>query len=295
MTRLRITPTVAVALAALVLAAAGGAYAAVHASSSTISACVHHKSGVFYRADTCHPRDAQLTWNVAGPPGPAGAQGPAGPQGVTGPRGDPGVTTGAQSGGNDPPALSGGPSASQTLTDTVLATSQPGSVFVVGHVELQVDCGPLLCSFAVGLYVDGLPVPGSARAVDLGVFDSSEESLELLAWRPAWQAFTTSRLDCARSSASRRSRSAARLTPRRSLWAAQQKAPHEEAASHSLEGSRVRGAGRGSVRRRLRRGVRLLRFNRGVCTPCRRRALPRGQVRKARRAAEVGDHRPAGP
>jgi hypothetical protein len=187
MTRLRITPTVAVALATLVLAAAGGAYAAVHASSSTISACVRHKSGVFYAADACRPRDARLTWNVAGPPGPAGAQGPAGPQGpigATGPPGDPGVTAGAQSGGNDPPALAGGPSASQTLTDTVLATSQPGSVFAVGHVELEVDCGPLLCSFTVGLYVDGLPVPGSARAVDLGVFASSDESLELFGVAP---------------------------------------------------------------------------------------------------------------
>ena len=182
MKRLHLTPAVVVALAGLLLAAAGGAYAAVHASSSTISACVHHKSGVFYAADACRPRDSQLTWSVAGPPGPAGAQGPAGPQGTTGatgPQGDPGVTAGAQSGGNDPPALGGVPGMSRTLTDTVLPTSELGSVFAVGHVDLQVDCGPLLCAFTVGLYVDGLPVPGSARAVDLGVFASSEESLEL--------------------------------------------------------------------------------------------------------------------
>jgi hypothetical protein len=86
MTRLRITPTVAVALAALVLAAAGGAYAAVHASSSTISACVRHKSGVFYAADACRPRDARLTWNVAGPPARPAPRDRQAPKAPLGPR-----------------------------------------------------------------------------------------------------------------------------------------------------------------------------------------------------------------
>ena len=60
-----------IAVGLIVLAAAaGGAYAAGQASSSTITACVRHQSGVFYAADQCHRRDTRLTWNVEGPPGP---------------------------------------------------------------------------------------------------------------------------------------------------------------------------------------------------------------------------------
>ena len=60
MTRLRFTPTMAVALAALVLAAAGGAYAAVDASSPTITACVHHSGSRLYSAHRCATGDRRL-------------------------------------------------------------------------------------------------------------------------------------------------------------------------------------------------------------------------------------------
>lgn len=97
MTTPRLTPSVAVTVAALGLAASGGAYAATHVSSPAISACVHNKSGVLYAAKQCRPRDARLTWGVTGPPGPAGptgaqgAQGPEGAQGRAGPPGPPGA------------------------------------------------------------------------------------------------------------------------------------------------------------------------------------------------------------
>ncbi len=69
--------TTAIATGLVALMAASGAYAAARISSPQISACVGHKSGVFYAADQCRRRDARLTWSVAGPPGPAGTQGPA--------------------------------------------------------------------------------------------------------------------------------------------------------------------------------------------------------------------------
>jgi hypothetical protein len=177
----------AIATGLVALVAASGAYAADHISSPQISACVGHKSGVLYAADQCRRRDARLTWSVSGPPGPAGpagAQGAAGPPGATGAKGDPGVTAGAQSGGIDPPALGSLPNGTQTITDTVLSTSQAGNVFALGHVDVQVDCGPFACGFTAGLYVDGRPVPGSARAVDLPVFSSTEETLDLFGLAP---------------------------------------------------------------------------------------------------------------
>jgi hypothetical protein len=94
------------------------------------------------------------------------------------------VTADAQSGGIDPPTLGGSvPGATQTLTDTVLPTSQLGSVDAIGNADLQVDCGPFACSFT-GLYVDGQPVPGSARNVELPAFASTEETLELFGIAP---------------------------------------------------------------------------------------------------------------
>jgi len=91
MTRFRLTPSMGVALTALVLAASGGAYAATQ-GTRTISACVH-RSGALYAAAHCAAHDTRLHWNVTGPQGPVGprgatgAQGPAGPQGATGPQG----------------------------------------------------------------------------------------------------------------------------------------------------------------------------------------------------------------
>ncbi len=183
--------TTAIATGLVALMAASGAYAAARISSPQISACVGHKSGVFYAADQCRRRDARVTWSVSGPPGPAGsggAQGPPGPPGAAGAKGDPGVTAGAQSGGIDPPALGSLPNGTQTITDTVLSTSQAGNVFALGHVDVQVDCGPFTCGFTAGLYVDGQPVPGSGRVVELPVFSSTEETLDLFGLAPGLSA-----------------------------------------------------------------------------------------------------------
>jgi BclB C-terminal domain-containing protein len=83
MSGFRFTPSMGVALIAVVIAAAGGAYAA-SSSSPSISACVHHHGGGLYVAKKCARHDKRLRWNVTGPQGsqgPAGGQGPAGPAG----------------------------------------------------------------------------------------------------------------------------------------------------------------------------------------------------------------------
>lgn len=70
-----------VALAALVLAASGGAYAAVASTSGQITACVHHKGGGLYVGHKCVHHDKRLRWNIAGPRGATGQQGQQGVQG----------------------------------------------------------------------------------------------------------------------------------------------------------------------------------------------------------------------
>jgi len=68
-------PMSAFALAGLLLTVgvAAGAYA-VGSASGTISACVSHINGVFYRASQCKAHDSNLTWNIRGPQGSAGTQ-----------------------------------------------------------------------------------------------------------------------------------------------------------------------------------------------------------------------------
>ncbi len=166
-----------------VIVVAGAAYGA--GSEPTISACVHHTGGGLYAARPCHSGDRRLTWRVTGPQGPRGAIGPRGPggppglAGPPGPKGDPGVAAAAQSGGADPPPLGGAIGISQTLSDTVLTTSTAGRAFAFGHVDVTADCPTpvptVSCSFTVGLYIDGQPVPGSARSFDITAFSTGVE------------------------------------------------------------------------------------------------------------------------
>jgi hypothetical protein len=162
---------------------AGAAYGA--GSGPTISACVHRTGGGLYAARSCRSGDRRLRWSVTGPQGPRGAIGPRGPggspglTGPPGPKGDPGVAAAAQSGGADPPALGGAIGISQTLSDTVLMTSTAGRVFAFGHVDVTADCPTAVltvtCSFTVGLYLDGQPVPGSARSLEIAPFSTGVE------------------------------------------------------------------------------------------------------------------------
>lgn len=128
------TPSMAVALTALVIAASGGAYAAVKSSSQTIMVCVHRKGGGLYSARKCAQHDGRLSWNktgltgARGPrglPGQAGTQGPAGPQGPTGARGQAG-TRGQQ---GDPGPFPATLPTGKTLTGDYFASTITGRVF----------------------------------------------------------------------------------------------------------------------------------------------------------------------
>ena len=114
-----------VALVALVVAASGGAYAAVKSSPSTISACVHHKGGGLYVAHKCARHDARLRWDVTGP---TGRQGEQGVMGLQGPAGQPGGQHGAGIQGPPGPFVATLPSG-KTLTGDY-RTSSAGGVFV---------------------------------------------------------------------------------------------------------------------------------------------------------------------
>lgn len=83
----RITPSMAVALLALVVATSGVALAAGSNSSPTIKACESHKGGALYLAKKCRRHDKRVTWSVAGPQGAQGAEGAQGPQGAQGAQG----------------------------------------------------------------------------------------------------------------------------------------------------------------------------------------------------------------
>lgn len=96
MRRLRLTPAMGISLVALVLAAAGGAYAAT--ASQTITACVRHQGGTLY-IGKCQEHDHKVSWNQRGQrglPGPKGNVGPTGPQGPAGPQGPTGAAGSAR-------------------------------------------------------------------------------------------------------------------------------------------------------------------------------------------------------
>ena len=117
-----------VALVALVVAASGGAYAAVKSSPSIISACVHHKGGGLYVAHKCARHDARLRWDVTGPPGRQGAQGVMGLQGAAGQPGGAGIQGRPGIQGPPGPFVATLPSG-KTLTGDYRTTSV-GGVFV---------------------------------------------------------------------------------------------------------------------------------------------------------------------
>jgi hypothetical protein len=130
--RVDMTPAMAVALAALVLAASGGAYAAVATSSGTIAACVHHKGGGLYLARKCARHDKRLTWNAIGARGAAGTQGLQGSQGIQGSQGLQGLQGQTGSQGTTGPRgpsdayYAQSPGGTGTGYQTVLLTVPPG-------------------------------------------------------------------------------------------------------------------------------------------------------------------------
>ena len=147
-----------VALVALVVAASGGAYAAVRSSPSIISACVHHKGGGLYVAHKCARHDGRLRWDVTGPPGRQGAQGVMGLQGPAGQPGGPGIQGGRGIQGPPGPFVATLPSG-KTLTGDYRTTSE-GGVFVA---DTQSFAFPLASKPSVNFVGTAPRLPRSAQ------------------------------------------------------------------------------------------------------------------------------------
>jgi hypothetical protein len=131
----------AVALGATVLLiGAGSAYALASSPGSTITVCVSHRGGMFYRARKCAKQDAKLAWGQQGPPGATGQQGPPGPQGTRGAQGPNGDTgsPGPRGPSNGFTQKGAGGALNDTALTTVDSLTLPAGSFVVVAKALPV-------------------------------------------------------------------------------------------------------------------------------------------------------------
>lgn len=129
------SPSLLVALAALVMASAGGAYAAVKANPTgggAVHTCYlkgHGDLRVIAARAKCAKGERALTLNRRGVPGPAGSKGEAGPRGPAGTAGSTGAT-----GAPGPSAAFSTRNPSQELTLTSLPVASlelPGGSYVI--------------------------------------------------------------------------------------------------------------------------------------------------------------------
>ena len=156
---MHVNPALGVSLAAFVLAASGGAYAATSGSSGSIVACVHHTGGGLYVARRCATHDKRLKWGVTGP---AGAAGPAGRDGATGPGGP------AGSAGEAGPPGPSGPFPGVLPRGVTLRGNWAGGSSAAGTAYESISFGFAFASPPTFNYVHGVSVPaGCAGGTNL--------------------------------------------------------------------------------------------------------------------------------
>ena len=148
-----------VAYLALFVALSSGSYAAstqLLAKNSVASRQVRNHS---LRTVDLSRRAVGTLRGAAGPQGIAGPKGDTGAPGRRGAQGPPGPTAGAVGLGT-PPAV---PDRLFNLNPATLTTTTAGRVFTFGRLRLSATCpgGATNCTFSVGQYIDGTPVPGS--------------------------------------------------------------------------------------------------------------------------------------
>ena len=144
LTKARPSPTLAVALAALVIATTGVAIASIPDSSGVIHSCYLNTNGqlrVIDSGKSCEAGETALDWSQTGPAGPAGPAGAAGAAGPAGPAGPAGASGGSGAGAT---AFFSGESGEVELTatktraytDVKHMTLDPGSYVVTGLVTV---------------------------------------------------------------------------------------------------------------------------------------------------------------
>jgi hypothetical protein len=133
--------------AGALLLGGGTAYALASSTGATITVCVKHDGGAFYKAKKCAKHDSRLSWNKQGSAGVTGATGATGAIGLRGPKGD----TGAQG----PGATTFAMTLPSGTAFTSIATLPNGMLLDAGCSGGKVDVGVERSASQVGLQVSG--------------------------------------------------------------------------------------------------------------------------------------------
>jgi len=130
------TPAMAVALAALLVATAGGLAVAATSSTPVIRACANKKTGALRLASKCRRDERIVVWNQSGQQGPAGTAGVGGASGAKGAQGPQGGQ-----GPEGPEGLEGvpGPAATSFYTN-VAQEAPPATLDEVNGVRVKGSC-----------------------------------------------------------------------------------------------------------------------------------------------------------
>ena len=138
LTKVRLSPSMGVALAALVLAASGVAIASIPGPDNVIFGCYDNSTGglrVIDSGKTCGPGETALNWSQAGPAGVPGANGAPGAAGAPG-RDGVGASTRAILIGRGTEVPLTLPGKTNADTDLRHMTLDPGNYVLTGHVTL---------------------------------------------------------------------------------------------------------------------------------------------------------------
>ena len=161
---------------ALVVVAAGTAYATIPSASGVIHACFKPYGAIRLidaeAGGKCADKEQPLAWNVQGPKGDTGPQGPQGPAGPAGPQGPPGGSDGStafESFGETINLPTDG-----TLSSVVEKRVAPGLYFVVVKGEISSGGRAGLCFIRVDGVVREQTFWGSADRVGVTLLGAIE-------------------------------------------------------------------------------------------------------------------------
>ena len=159
----RPSPALALALAAVLAALGGVAWASIPGPEGIIHGCYQKRGGQLRVIDTakhgrCGRREDELNWEEVGPPGPrggTGARGATGPKGATGP-------TGPQGPSNAFTASQTGVIGLSSTPRSVLALSLPAGRYVLSaSVRVADEGGPGEPAQQAACKLQGAPAPAA--------------------------------------------------------------------------------------------------------------------------------------